>query len=110
MITHTFIDKCNTIHHASHENYGRNPVAELNYGNDISRFLLHFDISKLKALVSDGTYPIRGSLRHVIKMTNCGSVGKSTFDDMMVGVDATSKKRAVSFKVIALKVPMECCA
>lgn len=107
MITHTFIDKCNTIHHASHENYGRNPVAELNYGNDISRFLLHFDISKLKALVSDGTYPIRESLRHVIKMTNCGSVGKSTFDDMMVGVDATSKKRAVSFKVIALKVPIE---
>ena len=54
MLRHFFLDKTNTIIKGSKSNTGLNPVMKLNYGNDISRGLLHFDTESIKRLAEDG--------------------------------------------------------
>ena len=52
----TYFDKCATIVRGSDFNTGLNPVSELVWGRNLSRFLVHFDHSKLKKMVDDETY------------------------------------------------------
>lgn len=107
MVKHTFLDKCCTIIRNSKLNTGLNPVAELNYGTDVTRALIHFDVEELKKLVGDGTYAELGSLRHILKLTNCGSVNNDLHRRDLVTSSCKRKERATSFDVILFKVPME---
>ena len=106
MITRTFLSKCNTITNASKENFGLNPICSLSYGGHISRVLIYFDVEELHKKVDDGTYKNREKLRHVLKMTNCGTVDYDNFFTKDKAADILSQKhRASSFDVIAFKVP-----
>lgn len=106
MIKHTFLDKCCTIVKNSNLNTGLNPVAELNYGNNVSRALIHFEIEELQALVEDKTFTNLDSLTHILKLTNCGSVNNDLHNkNLSTGCDI--KERATSFTVLLFKVPYE---
>lgn len=105
MIKHTLIDKCCTIIENSEFNTGLNPVAELNVGDFVSRILLHFDITKLRESVKNGEINT-SNLKHYIKMTNCGSVNLPIFNSKNF-VGCKIKERAVSFDIIAFKIPFQ---
>ena len=70
----TYLDKCATIVRGSEFNTGLNPVSELVWGRNLSRFLIHFDLSKIQKLVNDKTYADVSQLRHILKITNAGSL------------------------------------
>lgn len=74
LLTRTFLTKSNTIVKDSCVNLGLNPLIELHYGNLVSRGIIYFDHSRIKALLDDKTYPDVTKLKHVLHMTNtCGS-------------------------------------
>ena len=75
VVTHTFLDKTNTIIYGSATNLGLNPILEMYYGMPYTRALLHFDLLKLKSLVDDKTYPDMSKLTHRLKMQNVGGLG-----------------------------------
>lgn len=107
MIKHTFLDKCCTIVMGSDLNTGLNPVAELNCGNGVSRALIHFDIEGLKKMEKEKRFPNRNSLKHILRLTNCGSVNNDVHIQTLTSSGCISKERATSFDVILFKVPME---
>ena len=107
MVKHTFLDKCCTIFKGSKLNTGLNPVAELNYGDNISRILIHFDIEELQKLYNDKTFYDLKYLKHVLKMTNCGSVNNDIHNEKLFSDTCQRKERASSFDVILFKVPKE---
>lgn len=74
IVTKTYFSKSNTIIKDDCANSGLNPILELNYGSIVSRGLIYFDISKVKKLIEDKTYPDIGKLHHVLKMTNTASL------------------------------------
>lgn len=105
MVIRTFFDKNNTIIHNDLINTGLNPVSELFYGGtaskpQYSRFLFYFDVEKLKALYTGGTYTDLTKLKHTLRMTNTGSfdnalLGKNTFD---------GKLRTSSFDLVVFPI------
>ena len=70
----TYLDKCATIVAGSKLNTGFNPVSELVYGRNVSRFLLYFDESKIKSLVGSKVLPDLSNLRHTLKIKNASSL------------------------------------
>ena len=54
VVTHTFLDKTNSIIYGSPVNLGLNPILEMYYGMPYTRGLLHFSLEKLKRLVGCG--------------------------------------------------------
>ena len=70
IVTHTFLDKTNSIIEGEKVNLGMNPILELYYGMPVSRGLIHFDISNLKEKFEDKTYPDLTKLHHRLKMKN----------------------------------------
>lgn len=104
MVIHTYFDKNNTIVSNSNVNTGLNPITELFYGGPIgeekySRFLFHFDETRLKSLYSGGTFTNLSKLRHTLKMTNTGS-----FDESLLNGTMGSKDRTTSFDLILFKI------
>jgi hypothetical protein len=104
MVIRTFIDKNNTIIKNSNTNTGLNPVAELYYGGPVgneqySRFLFHFDETRLKSLYNDGTFTDLTKLTHTLRLTNTGSFDKDLLNGTM-----GSKCRASSFDLILFKI------
>ena len=108
MVTRTYFDRNNTIILNDYANTGRNPITELYYGGGLvnksyTRFLFHFDESRLKALYSGGTYPNMELMKHTLRMTNTGA-----FDLNLLGHDTCDgKPRASSFDLIVFKLPQE---
>lgn len=103
MIRHRFLDKCNTILKNSKINTGLNPVVELNAGKTTSRILLHFNIDDMLDEYKNREINTN-SLKHYIKMFNCGSINLPYFEENVEsGCDV--KNRASSFDIIAVKVP-----
>ena len=74
MITRTFLDKTTTIIKETTNNYGLHPISMLNYGNLLSRIMIHFNLEKVQSLIEDKTYCDLSKLKHVLKMKNCGSI------------------------------------
>ncbi len=70
IVTHTFLDKTNSIIEGEKVNIGLNPILELYYGMPVSRGLIHFDINNIKNKVDDKTYPDLTKLHHTLKMKN----------------------------------------
>lgn len=109
MVIRTFFDKNNTIIESSYLNTGRNPVTELFYGgegksNQYSRFLFHFDTSRLVSLYNDGTFTDLSKLKHTLKLTNTASFNYDLLNGTM-----GNKNRACSFDLIvfAIKQPWD---
>lgn len=106
MINKTYISKSTTIVKDSEYNFGLNPISELNYGNIVSRALIYFDISELKNRANDKTYCNISNLKHVLKLTNCGTVDPRHIDDKLIASDLNGiKERAASFDIILFKIP-----
>ena len=102
MIIHSFLNKCNTIIENSKNNSGLNPIIELNGGEIVTRALLYFDINKIKKEINNN---IDITLtKHILKMTNCGSINSS---NNVKNNEYVQKKRASSFDVILFILPYE---
>ena len=114
MILHTYFDKNNTIIKGEETNTARNPVVELFYGGsftddgstghthttNISRFIFHFDETRLRELYLDGTYPDTNKMVHTLKMTNTTLFDKS----LLGGYTCVSKHRTSSFDLVLFKI------
>lgn len=104
MVTRTFLDKCTTIVSGSSDNFGLNPIGMLNYGNIISRCLIHFDISKIKEAL--GEDEPSDKIKHYLNLTNCGSIDLKDFGNKVPSNDFNGEKeRATSFTIIAIELP-----
>lgn len=102
----TYLDKCATIVRGSEFNTGLNPVSELVWGRNLSRFLIHFDLSKIQKLVNDKTYADMSQLRHILKITNAGSLDMSeTHKIYQSQIDGEDKRRTSSFDLIFFLLP-----
>jgi hypothetical protein len=104
MVIRTYFDKNNTIVNNQSVNTGLNPVTELFYGGTagmekFSRFLFHFDETRLKSLYTGGTYTDITKLKHTLRMTNTAS-----FDTALLNGTMGSKARASSFDLITFKI------
>lgn len=104
MVIRTYFDKNNTIINNQAVNTGLNPVSELFYGGaggkeKFSRFLFHFDETRLKNLYTGGTYTDITKLKHTLRMTNTAS-----FDTDLLNGTMGNKARASSFDLITFKI------
>ena len=102
----TYFDKCTTIVKDSKLNTGFNPVADLVYGRNTSRTLIHFDHERIKNMVDDKTFPDISKLKHKLKITNAGSLDLSELHKVYSSqIDGAEKKRATSFDLIFFLIP-----
>lgn len=105
MVIRTFFDKNNTIIYNDLTNTGKNPITELFYGGNVggetySRFLFHFDETRLRDLYQNYTICDLSKLTHKIRMTNTGA-----FDTDLLGTSTCSgKKRACSFDLMLFQL------
>ena len=108
MINKTYISKSTTIVKNSEYNFGLNPISEINYGDIISRALIYFDIDKIKGKILDKTYNDVSKLKHILKLTNCGSIDQRHINDKIIASDLNGiKERATSFDVILFTIPQK---
>ena len=106
IVTHTFIDKSNTIIKDSMASVGLNPILELNYGKMLTRGLIHFDHTKVKKMVEDKIYPDTSKLRHVLKMKNAGSIDDKHINRIYLDSNGDYyKQRTSSFDLIYFLIP-----
>lgn len=107
IVTKTYLSKCNTIVRDNACNMSLNPVMELNYGRLLTRGLIYFDHSKVKALVEDKTYPDISKLHHVLKMTNAASVRTRKENNCgMLDIEVNENKvRSAGFDLIYFLIP-----
>ena len=106
MIRHIFLDKTATIIKDSRANTGLNPVVELNYGNAVTRILVHFDETKIKEMVGDKTLCKEDKVRYVLKMTNTAAIDGIPYGKpLSFGNTGTMKERASSFTILAMELP-----
>lgn len=104
MVIRTYFDKNNTLISNSSINTGLNPVTELFYGgtgseNQYSRFIFHFDETRLRSLYTGGTFTDLTKLTHKLRLTNTG-----TFDKDLLNGDMGGKQRTSSFDLILFTV------
>jgi hypothetical protein len=104
MVIRTFFDKNNTLVANDYVNTARNPVAELFYGgavgeNRFTRFIFHFDESRLRSMYTGGTFTDLTKLKHTLKLTNT-----AIFDEELLNKDFGGKDRSSSFDLIVFKV------
>lgn len=109
MINRTPITKSTSIVSGSRFNFGLNPICELNYGHNlISRALIYFDVTKLKDKLENKIYPDITKLKHILKLTNCGSVNPDAMSEKISSSDLNGiKERAASFSVILFLLPQD---
>jgi hypothetical protein len=105
MVIRTFLSKCTTIFEGSKENFGLNPVIMLNKGLVNSRALVQFDVNAIKEKLEECNL---SEVKHTLRMFNCGSLDDKHFMRRIQSEDENGEKlRAVSFDIIAFKIPME---
>lgn len=100
MVVRTYFDKNNTLVANDFVNTARNPVAELYYGGGstsagFTRFIFHFDETRLRNLYTGGTYPDLTKLTHTLRLTNT-----AIFDEELLNKNMSGKARASSFDLI----------
>jgi hypothetical protein len=104
MVIRTYFDKNNTIVSNSNVNTGLNPITELFYGGSLaqqkySRFLFHFDETRIKSLYTGGTFTDLSKLKHTLRLTNTGA-----FDKELLNTNMGSKERTASFDLILFRI------
>lgn len=108
MIERTYLSKCCTIIKDSDLNTGINPVLELIYGKRTTRLLLYFDLEKLCNKINEKIYPDITKFKHILNLTNCGSIDFSDLHSQLLSsVDDTVKIRTTSFDLIFFLIPKE---
>lgn len=110
MIYKTYFSKFNTIISGSKLNTSLNPIAELVYGRDtiVSRILMYFDHEKIKEQMLNGNMPDMNKMRHMLHITNAGSIDFTQLHDCETSsINFNKKIRAASFDVIAFLVPKD---
>lgn len=107
MVRHIFLDKTNTITRGSLWNTGLNPILEINYGKELSKGLIHFDVDEIGALIADGTFSDPSKLKCILKMTNCASVDGLPYDKEIHHRAVEPVERATSFDLILFKLPQD---
>lgn len=105
MVRHIFLDKTNTITRGSLWNTGLNPILEINYGKELSRGLIHFDVNEIASLIADGTLCDTSKMTCTLKMTNCASVDGLPYDKEIHHRAAEPVERATSFDLVLYKLP-----
>ena len=110
MIYRTYLEKANTIISNSKLNTGLNPILVLRYGKDtvVSRVLVYFDHSKVKGLMDDGIMPNPEKMRHILKITNAGSLDFTQLHKCETSdINGDKRVRATSFDLIFFLVPKD---
>lgn len=108
MVYKTYISKFNTIVSNSKINTGLNPISELVYGRDtiVSRALFYFDHNKVKKLIDDGIMVDKSKMKHVLHITNAGSIDMTQLHHCEVSsINENKKVRATSFDIIFFLIP-----
>lgn len=106
LVTHTFIEKSNTIIEGSAANTGLSPVMQLYYGNVHTRCLMYFDHNKVKQLIEDKTYVDPSKLKHVLKLWNAADVDVRRINCKLPdSFRNNEKERATSFDLVLFLVP-----
>lgn len=104
----TYFDKCATIVKGSKINTGFNPVSDLLYGRNNSRFLIYFNHEKIKRMVDDNMFPDKSKLKHYLNITNAASLDMSELHQVYGSlIDGKAKKRATSFDLIFFLIPKD---
>lgn len=95
----TYFDKNNTIISGIQEtvNTGRNPVSELFYGDNISRFLFYIDFSALRTMIDDKLVNVSTIIRHTLKMKNTSNFDVMPFRDYRDQIQFSNKNHSTSF-------------
>lgn len=108
MITKTYLSKFCTIISNSKINTGINPISSVVYGRDyiVSRALIYFDHNHVKELIENGTMVDINKMKHVLHITNAGSIDFTQTHDCKAS-DINDKKaiRATSFDLIFFLIP-----
>jgi hypothetical protein len=105
MVIRTYFDKNNTLIKDNLTNTARNPITELYYGGNIdglqyTRYIFHFDETRLRELYSGGTFPDIAKMTHTLKMTNTG-----LFDsDLLNNTASNGLSRTCSFDLILFSI------
>jgi len=110
MVYKTYLSKVNTIISGSKLNTGLNPIAELVYGkeNVVTRILLYFDHNKVKELINNGTMVNMEKMKHVLHITNAGSIDFTQLHQCETSsINDNKKIRATSFDIIFFLIPNE---
>ena len=110
MVFKSYIDKFTSIISNSKLNTGLNPISELVYGRDfiVSRALIHFDHNKVKGLIESGAMVDIDKMRHVLHITNAGSLDFTQLHDCETSsINDNYKIRATSFDLIFFLIPYE---
>jgi hypothetical protein len=108
MVIRSYFDKNNTLINDNLINTARNPVTELYYGGEdpslqYTRFIFHFDETRLRNLYSGGTFPDITKMTHTLKMTNTG-----LFDtDLLNSTASNGMTRTCSFDLILFTIDTE---
>ena len=108
MVFKTYLDKFDTIVKDSRINTGINPISVLRYGRGkvISRALFHFDHSKVKGLIDEGIMVDKSKMKHVLHITNGGSLDFTKAHDCGESIINDDKNvRATSFDLIFFLIP-----
>lgn len=110
MIFFTYINKFNTIIYKSSLNTSLNPISELSYGGEgsVTRALVYFDHSDVKRLVDNGIMQDTSKMKHILHITNAGSLDLTQIHDCGSSIVNQDKKiRAASFDLIFFLIPKE---
>ena len=108
MVFKTYINKFCTIIKDSEINTGINPISELIYGKNVTRSLLYFDLRKLQSYIDEGRCPDVSKMRHILKLTNAGSLDFTQLHDKCTSsIDDSLKRRASSFDLLFFLIPKE---
>ena len=110
MVYKTYIKKDCSIISGSKINTGLNPILSLRYGKDtiVSRVLMYFDHSKVKELMDEGTMPNIEKMRHILKITNAGSLDFTQLHKCETSdINGDKRVRAVSFDLIFFLIPKD---
>ncbi len=108
MVLRTYLDKFNTIIKDSSLNTGFNQIAELIYGANNTRLLVHFSIDKLKEYVNKNNISDLSKMKHFLKITNCGFIDKKDLYRQEPNMYNNGVKlRASSFDLIFFLIPQE---
>lgn len=104
-IIRTYLDKCNTITKDNAANVSLNPVMELNYGNVVSRGIIHFNLDKVQKLIDDKVI-IPDKLKHRLRMINTASLTSVVGYDKMHSHNGNYRQeRAISFGLVFFRIP-----
>jgi hypothetical protein len=95
-IYRTYFDKNNTIVKDSFVNTGKNPVSELYYGQQVSRFLFYCSFNELAEKYINKTFDT-GNVRHYLKIKNTSNFDVSQTLSENNNIVFTNKYRSTSF-------------